>query len=159
METKVVDSLDGIDAENIFGVFKNKRSIRDTLSNFADKYLLCKKLLGVENSKRSCFGYKLRKCKGACTGKEAPARYNARFLIAFIENKQFRAWPFEKSVEIVEKDEVEEVWESFTVDNWSLVAKKNSRGEEEKYKPGFDPDHYRIFSHFLKHHKSYYDIK
>ncbi len=150
LKQKTVKSLAEVNSENLFGAFKNKQSVKEYLAEFAEKYSLCQKLLGIDSSKGSCFAYKLGKCRGACIGKEKKKIYNSRFLIAFIESRHFRPWPHKGKIEIVENDEYKEKWESYIIDRWCLVGKKNSAGDEEKFEPIFDLDHYKIISRYLR---------
>ena len=149
-KSKIVENFEELKFEDVLGIFNSKASIKTYLSELANKYSLCERLLGTDSGKTSCFGYKLGKCKGACIKKEKPKKYNARFLIAFIENKQFNPWPFRKPIEIVEKSQENESWESFKIDRWCLIEQKNSKGNEQKYGYSFDVDCYRIYSRYLK---------
>lgn len=149
-KSSTVTSLKDVNTENLLGTFKNKRGVKEYLAEFAKKYSLCPKLLGIEITRGSCFSHKIGRCKGACTGKETSKMYNAKFLIAFIESRQFRPWPYDGPVEVVEKSDEEGKWESYIVDRWCLIGKKNSLGDEEKYESTFDPDYYKIISRYLK---------
>lgn len=140
--------------DDVFRIFNNKRSMKEYLSEFAEKYSLCKKLLGLESGHGSCFAYKLGKCKGACIGKEKKPVYNARFLVAFIENKQFKKWPFADAIEITEKNE-EDKWERYRFDNWQLLKRETSAGDKETYNPRFDADIYTILLRYFKRSKGY----
>ncbi|MFA6017031.1 MAG: exonuclease domain-containing protein [Patescibacteria group bacterium] len=150
LKSETVKSLTEVDTDNLLGAFKNKRAVKEYLEAFADKYKLCKKVLGLESGKGSCFAYKLKKCRGACLKKEKKQIYNSRFLIAFIESRQFRPWPHKGLIEIMEKNKIEDKWESYIVDNWCLIGKKNNVGDEEKFSPVFDPDIYRIIERYLR---------
>jgi len=124
LKPKTVKSLAEVDSRNLFGAFKNKRAVKEYLVEFADKYHLHKK--------------------------EKKQIYNSRFLIAFIESRHFRPWPHKGKIEIIEKDDYGEKWESYVIDRWCLVAKKNNAGDEEIFDPIFDPDHYKIISRYLR---------
>lgn len=151
LKAETVESLTEVDTDSLLGAFKNIRGAKEYLVEFANKYFLCKKLLGIDASKTSCFDYKLGKCRGACVKKEKQRIYNSRFLIAFIENCQFKPWPFDGPIEIVEKDaEEEDKWESYIIDKWCLIGKKNSLGDEEQFEETFDPDYYRIIKTYIK---------
>ena len=156
---EVIDRIDTADFENLFGVFKNKRSAKEVIRHIAKKYSLCPKLLGLEKTKSSCFNYKLGICKGACVGKEKKERYNARFTLAYVENKQFRPWPFSGPIEIIEKNEEEELFESFLVNNWCLLGNRKGGEELNNYEEvDFDVDTYKIISSFLKNRTPNYHV-
>ncbi len=52
------------------------------LFNLVERYQLCQKHCGLYKSKQGCFDFVLKKCYGACIGKEPPADYNDRVLDA-----------------------------------------------------------------------------
>lgn len=156
IEIKIIDNFAGVDFETLYGVFKTKRSLKETLDFMVKKYGLCQKIMGLENTKTSCFEYKLGRCKGICIGKENKEKYNARFLIAYIENKQFRPWMFDGPIEIVEKNEEEGIFESFLIDKWCLLGKRVSEHEINFNKEAtFDLDSYKIMSSYIKYKKAY----
>lgn len=156
LEKKIIDNFSEVDFETLYGVFKTKRSLKETASYMVKKYSLCPKILGLENAKTACFEYKLGRCKGICIGKEPKEKYNARFLIAFIENKQFRPWMFDGPIEIVEKNEEEGIFESFLIDKWCLLGKRISEHEINFNKDvAFDVDSYKIMSSYIKYKKAF----
>lgn len=62
---------------------------KNALHVIAEKYNLCKKLNGLEESKKEhCFGYELSTCNGACIGNEPAEEYNKR-VMEFIDNNSF----------------------------------------------------------------------
>lgn len=52
------------------------------LFHLVEAYGLCQKLCGLYKTKGACFDFVLKKCQGACTGREEPEVYNARVLEA-----------------------------------------------------------------------------
>ena len=69
--------------DSYIGFFRSRRQARDYLANLAKENSLCEKLLELEKTTTSCFGYRLERCKGACVKKELPLAYNMRFIGAF----------------------------------------------------------------------------
>lgn len=62
---------------------------KNALHAIAEKYNLCKKVNGLEESKKeNCFGYELSTCNGACLGNEPAEEYNKR-VMEFIDNNSF----------------------------------------------------------------------
>ena len=47
-----------------------------------DRFNLCQKYCGLYKTKQGCFDFVLKKCQGACIGKEAPELYNQRVVEA-----------------------------------------------------------------------------
>ena len=62
-----------------FMVFKNQMEARSFLNKIVHEYNLCSKLSGLHKSPSSCFDYQIKKCNGACIGKEKPGSYNKRY--------------------------------------------------------------------------------
>lgn len=60
-------------------VFKNQMEARTFLNKLVHDHNLCSKLSGLQKSPASCFDYQIRKCNGACIGKEKPGSYNKRY--------------------------------------------------------------------------------
>lgn len=149
LKTETVSSLEGLNLDDILGVFKNKRSASEAMAHFAKTNNLCEKLCGSDHGKSFCFAYQLGRCRGACIGKEDPRLYNGRFLIAFGATQEFRPWPYPGAVEIIEKNDEEELYETFVVDGWKLLA--GQKGEETLvHEEGFDIDTYKILSGYLR---------
>ena len=59
-------------------VFASKREGVNSLTNWTESYELCQKLTDLYPTKTSCFHYEIKKCIGACIGKEEPKSYNER---------------------------------------------------------------------------------
>jgi DNA polymerase III subunit epsilon len=126
----------------ILGVFKSQKQVRDALESLADEHKLCKKLLGIEKTTRSCFGYHLGKCKGACVGEENPVMYNLRFDMAFIKTK-VKSWPFNGPVVLKEGRS------RYLIDNWRYKLLDSARDLGFDGNGMFDMDSYRILSSFI----------
>ncbi len=138
----------------ILGIFKSKKDLTNFLINLAKEFNLCAKLLGIENTKKSCFNYHLGICKGGCLDKELPIKYNLRFDLAFYKTK-IKDWPFTGPIEIKEKSSKEEV---FIVDKWCVLGKlQNSSDSLEDISREylFDSDTYKILNRYLTRKKDF----
>ncbi len=148
--------------DNFIGFFRSKKQAKDFLSYINKEHSLCEKLLGLEKTPTSCFGYRLERCKGACVGKEIPISYNMRFAAAFADSK-IRSWPFKGPIVIEEKNELEDKTEFFLVDRWCLLGtvSTDSLGsiKETRWEYEFDLDTYKILSRFLRNPKNAQRIK
>tara|TARA_Y100001954_G_scaffold97794_1_gene106593 strand:+ start:540 stop:1937 length:1398 start_codon:yes stop_codon:yes gene_type:complete len=58
--------------------FATKLKAERLIQYWCNKYGLCRKLCGLEKSKKNCFAYHLSKCGGACGGGESAVAYNNR---------------------------------------------------------------------------------
>jgi DNA polymerase-3 subunit epsilon len=139
--------------ENFLGFFSSRQQAKEYLTLLANKHGLCKKLLGLEKSPTSCFGYRLESCKGACMGHELPLLYNLRFLTAFSTQK-IKPWPFAGTIAIEEMWEMTGEKEYLLFDKWcylgSVFVDKYGDKAYTKREKVFDLDIYIILLGFMK---------
>ncbi|HMX15290.1 MAG TPA: exonuclease domain-containing protein [Rhodocyclaceae bacterium] len=127
----------------LYGLFKTPKEARLVLAGLARGHELCLGLLGLEKlpAGKPCCAFEMRQCRGACVGREAPARHSLR-LVAALAGLQLRAWPFRGPAMIREGK-----WVHLTED-WRYLG--SARDEEgiraalASAKPPFDRDVYRI---------------
>jgi len=141
--------------QDFFGVYKDAAAARRAALEVARAHQLCTRVLGLEAGRGaddagSCFAYQLRRCKGACVGKEPIAVHHARARIALAPIK-LKAWPFRGRVVVAERD-----WRGeedlIVLAGWCYLG--TVRGEEEARElraetAVFDADIYRILKRFL----------
>lgn len=84
-----------------FGLFKTNKKAKGKLSQLAKEHQLCEKLLGLESGKGSCFAYQLKRCRGACAGKESTMQHRIRLMQALLPLRN-QTWPFDGRVGIRE---------------------------------------------------------
>jgi DNA polymerase-3 subunit epsilon len=58
--------------------FSNKMEAMVFLDKLVAQYSLCQKMCGIHKTKGPCFYYHMKRCRGACAGKESPKVYNRR---------------------------------------------------------------------------------
>lgn len=136
--------------ESIYGIFRSKGQAVKALMEVSDTHGICRKLLGLEKTSRTCFGYQLKKCNGACAGEEPAALFNARFEIAFM-NMRFRKWPYPQPVRVTEQTEF--LAESYIIDRWCLF-KSDETGQAIPTELKFDLDIYKILKNYLLNPKN-----
>ena len=75
--------IDKVTLENtpIIG-YKSMREAKDALIKITEQYKLCSKINELEKTdeNKSCFGYQIKNCKGACIKLEKPNAYNSRVM-------------------------------------------------------------------------------
>jgi len=121
--TRTCKRLVGLDFESLYGIYTSKRALEEGTGRL-------EKHLKKPDSKDT----KL---------------YNAAFIVAFVQHKQFRPWLYRKPVEIRERDQEAGLFERFIIDKWSIVG--HFRNEESReVNESFDPDVYRILERFLR---------
>lgn len=145
----------------ILGVYTTRGKARESIDKLVKDFSLCPVLCGLEKSTGACFMHQLRKCYGACAGKEAPATYNQRLLEAFAR-RRIQEWPFPTAVLITEGDSGEQM-SGIVVDQWCVVAQFTQQAYcEPQYTrtpPIFDLDTYKILQAYLKPKKLGLQIK
>lgn len=65
-------------SETPLSSFSNKREGVNFLTRWAEDFELCQKLTDLYPTRSSCFHYEIKKCEGACIGKETPDDYNSK---------------------------------------------------------------------------------
>jgi DNA polymerase-3 subunit epsilon len=158
----VGDELDLGDGKECFGLFASKREATLALRKIAEAHQLCLSLLGLENtgaSGRACLGYQLRKCKGACIGKEPPGMHSARLMSALAKLK-LKAWPYPGAIGIVETDPVTGRQDIHVVRGWRHLGTAHCDADLAEIREGarhaaFDRDTYLLL---VKHLKGRVDV-
>ncbi len=143
------DEISLSDYRNVMGVFRSIAQGKEFISTICDELGLCPKILGIQKGNGACFSHQLRKCKGACVGKDAPEDFNKRFNKAFAR-RRIKSWTYDTPISIEEKGD--EGSQTFILDNWCLVAEhKTEDGENHPvaHTPVFDYDRYKIFVKYI----------
>jgi DNA polymerase III subunit epsilon len=147
-----VSEIDTGQLGNILGVYTTKAKARQFIDEIMKDFGLCPKLTGFEKTTGSCFSYQLKKCAGACAGKENVMTYNNRLLSAF-EHRRLQDWPYSSAIVIKEEGE-SEVDHSIVVDQWCVVADIKQEPDCEpviKFQEKmFDLDTYKILRSYLR---------
>ena len=143
--------IESTTAHEVLAVYPRQGKAKDAIMELTKQYELCPKLMGLEKATASCFWHQLRKCRGACSGLEAVAVYNARVLTAF-ERQRIQAWPYNGPVLLQEKA-AGLISRSIIVDQWCILGEVT---QEEYCEPvlssqqrHFDLDTYKILQTFL----------
>lgn len=58
--------------------FYNIPETRNFLQKLVEEYALCPKFCNLQSTPSACFNHQVRKCRGACMGRETPNAYNER---------------------------------------------------------------------------------
>lgn len=130
----------------LYGLYANRRAAVETLQKVADEQQLCHYLLGLEKlrSGNACFRFALRRCAGACCGKESWEAHQQRLMSA-LETVRLRCWPWPDAVAVLEQRAGQTQYH--VINNW-LYLGSVSRLEEAaslcSTTPGFDSDGYKI---------------
>ena len=129
----------------IYGVYASKKRAVQAIEYYRSEYSLCPKLCGLEHMKGACFLSQLRKCNGACTGKEDPALYNLRVKLALID-KQFVDWPYKGKILFKAS-----ALSNLLLENWRVIGKMDINDNlDESLCTEFNVDNYKIIRSALK---------
>jgi DNA polymerase-3 subunit epsilon len=130
-----------------FGLFRGKTHAMKQLQSLVDAHGLCHHLCGLESARRgTCFAYQLKKCRGACCGKESSDDYNARLATALAQYRH-QVWPWKGPVLVSEAGQAEAPhW----IDQWIYYGQVDSDHLlPSAPKAKFDLDTYKILVRFL----------
>lgn len=147
-----------------FGLYRNRYQATEDWKNLARGYALCEKAMGIASHQRAgpCFAYQLKRCMGACVGKESVADHDARLRQALSKESDL-AWPYDGAVVVVEENEsgdkhyyVFEKWfmygEVRSLDEARLLLKRKRQAKSDP-RSLLDLDEYRIVLSFLRRNK------
>jgi DNA polymerase-3 subunit epsilon len=128
-----------------YGLFKNSKEASEVLRSLAAEHRLCDALLGLEKTVpgKPCFGYQLKRCKGACIGAEPYAKHTMR-LIGGLARLKLVSWPVDGPAVIREGEE------AHLIDGWRYLGTARSDEElqtlREAAQPAFDRDIYKLLA-------------
>ena len=129
--------------ENLYGLFYSKREAHSYLKAIAKKYHLCEALLGLEKhiEGKSCFGYQLKQCGGACLNQTPIHLHNLQLKTA-LEFFRVQVWPYSGPIAIREAGEM------IVLDKWCYLGTAINQDElyelAESGDAEFDLDIYKI---------------
>ncbi len=146
-----------VPGEPVLGIFRNLKKAKEALTAIAYESELCQIVMGLEKARNrtdqtACFGWHIKKCRGACTGKEIPAAWNTRFLSAFQETLP-RPWPYAGPVMIEEFDRKSGIGEAWLIDDWQIraaIRSPDGEAEVETWPGGLDLESYKILDRVFR---------
>lgn len=128
-----------------YGLFKTRREALEVLRALAAEQRLCDALLDLERATpgKPCFGYQIKRCKGACVGAEAYAKHTMR-LIGGLARLKLVSWPVAGPAVIREGGEVH------LIEGWRYFGTARSDDELQALcampRPAFDRDIYKLLA-------------
>ena len=144
------DLLPGLQ-DNLYGLFYSKREAHSYLKAVAKKYRLCEVLLGIEKGEdgKSCFGYQVKQCGGACIGIMSAEMHNLQLKTAMNLYK-VQVWPYVGPIAINDGGEM------IVLDKWCYLGTAINQDElyelTESGEAEFDLDIYKIVTKALAGH-------
>ncbi|MGV0952209.1 MAG: exonuclease domain-containing protein [Azonexus sp.] len=131
-----------------YGLFKSSKEATEVLRALAVEHHLCDALLGLEKTTpgKPCFGYQIKRCKGACVGSEPYAKHTMR-LVGALTRLKLVTWPLNGPAIIREGDE------AHLIDGWRYLGTARSDDELNALlatgRPQFDRDTYKILVKYV----------
>ena len=130
----------------LFGLFANRRAALQALQSIADQHQLCYGLLGLEplSKGRPCFRSALKRCAGACCGKESQADHRQR-LVSALEQSRVVCWPWRGPIAL--REQGADMAQCHIIHHWLWLGAVDSLDEARELMiaaPGFDSDGYKI---------------
>lgn len=137
----------------LHGLFRSQREAVTSLREIATAYQLCPQRLGLECGGGSCSAAQLKKCKGVCTGREAPHSHDMR-LCAALSSLRLNAWPYRGRIAIRESDSQRDRENFHVFDAWCHIGTESTLGDlydaaETNFEAVFDLDIYKILTRYL----------
>jgi DNA polymerase-3 subunit epsilon len=107
--------------EYLYGLFRSKPSAIEALRKIMLDNKLCPRMLGLESGKGTCFSHQLKRCDGACAGKESPEFHYLRLKQALVPLR-LKAWPYPGKVCIREVNENTGGHQLHVFENWCYLG-------------------------------------
>jgi len=134
--------------DNLYGLFYSKREAHSYLKAIAKKYRLCEALIGLEKrvEGKSCFGYQVKQCGGACINLTPITLHNLQLKTA-LELFKVQIWPYSGPIAIKDGGEM------IVIDKWCYLGTAINHEELSELKSDgdteFDLDIYKIIKKAL----------
>ena len=148
-------SIDRTEVVEAYGCYNSRRHARRVVEIIAREAGLCPQCLGLTPGTGPCFQYQLKRCRGACVGREDAAAHNQRLLHALVE-RQLSAWPVTGPVLLFEEgadDSVQPPGEWHLLHNWGYMGTYTTPQAAvegiDHIRVMFDRDTYRILRGIL----------
>ncbi|MEH2921523.1 excinuclease Cho [Samsonia erythrinae] len=131
---------------DLYGLFSHRLAAINALKTIADEEKLCLGVLGIERlpAGRACFRYALKKCAGACCGKEPVSAHQERLAIR-LNAMKLNCWAYPGKIAI--KESRQGKTEYHIIHHWfylGTVADLSEVATLKQVATNFDSDGYKI---------------
>lgn len=144
---------------DLYGLFRSRSAALEAMREIAVAHGLCAIVLGLEKGKGPCFAHQLKRCRGACVGKESRAAHALRLATALAQLRM-RPWPFKGRIAVRENGHGAGL---VVLDRWCYLGTARSEAEladlaNSRPQPAFDLDTYKILSRFFASARRDYEV-
>lgn len=146
--------------DDLHGLYRSRSAALEALREIATAHQLCPIVLGLEKGKGPCFAHQLKRCRGACVGKESRAAHALRLGTALAQLR-VRPWPFKGRIGVLESGAKR--GEIIVLDRWCYLGTARSEAElgelAGQHPPSaFDLDTYKILTRFFARPRDDYRV-
>ena len=139
--------------DELFGTFKSKKQAVEALRSIATEHQLCQKLLGLESGKGACFASQIKRCNGACCGKEDKAIHHLKLKQALVKHR-LKAWPYDSKIGVREYNQFTNLTDIHVFDQWCHLGTVNNEADlaelmQTRTVFAFDLDSYKLLLKML----------
>jgi DNA polymerase-3 subunit epsilon len=148
--------------EELAGLFRTRRDAVNALRDVLEAHQLCPLVSGVEKGRGPCFASQIKRCRGACCGRETLRSHTARLALA-LQSLRLEPWPYAPRIGIREADPDRERAEVHVFERWCYLGVARDDAELAELaaahrRPAFDLDTHHILSRFFKRKKNALEI-
>jgi DNA polymerase-3 subunit epsilon len=149
-----LDALETGDRDEVYGTFRDRKAAKRALDEIVRAHQLCARALGLDDGpmdgQSSCFAFQLKRCRGACVGREPPKLHDTRVRLA-LAGLRLKPWPFRGRIAVAERDwRGVEDWH--VLDGWRWLGTVHDFEEARALRHDdapFDADVYRILKRWF----------
>jgi len=146
--------------DDLHGLYRSRSAALEALREIATAHQLCPIVLGLEKGKGPCFAHQLKRCRGACVGKETRTQHALR-LAAALAQLRMRPWPFKGRIGVLESGAARD--EIIVLDRWCYLGTVRSEAELGEFtgqRPAaaFDVDTYKILTRYFARSRGDYRV-
>ena len=146
--------------DDLHGLFRSRSAALEALRDIATAHQLCPIVLGLEKGKGPCFAHQLKRCRGACVGKESRAQHGLR-VAAALAQLRMRPWPFKGRIGVRECGATQ--GEIIVLDRWCYLGTVRSEAELSELDglhlpAAFDLDTYKILTRYFARPRGDYTV-
>ena len=133
----------------LYGLYASRHAALEGLMALADQHGLCHGALGLEKmpAGKACFRHMVKRCAGACCGREPLDAHAARLADA-LEGLQLACWPYPGAVALQETCPLDAAFRQFhVVRNWCYLGSAPTLAQARRLDhvaAAFDADGYKI---------------